>query len=114
MDLFTFNIFNAGIKMTLEPQDMAKIENVIQRVADEITSQQTTKIETAIKKTIDERFTAYGFDIKAPLEIQKDQAFSHKWRLFSEQVANKMVLLFLAGMVGLFTLLKFVLPLKGK
>jgi len=99
--------------MTLEPDDMDKIENVIKKIADEISDQTTVKIEAAVIKKIDERFTAFGFDIKAPIEIQKDQAWAHSARITCEKVANKMVMLFLATLIGIFALLKFILPTKG-
>ena len=61
---------------------------------------------------IDERFSAYWFDIRSPIEIQKDMAHLHSMRKLVESVGNKVVMVVLAGILAILAGIKFILPLK--
>ena len=62
-----------------------------------VSDHSTAKLEKAVTDKIDERFIAYGFDTKTPLEIQKDMAFLTKMRKLVDSFVMKTIALIIAG-----------------
>ena len=59
----------------------------------------TKNLQEAVVVEIDARFTAYGFDIKSPIEVQKDMAFVNKMRT----LVDSMVMRTIAGLIAVGT-----------
>ena len=93
----------------LNDEDKMFINNGIEHAI----NQSTTKIQEAVTETIDKRFIAYGFDIKSPIEIQKDMAHLSKMRKLVDSLSNKVVMFFIATIVAVALGIKYVLPVKG-
>jgi len=96
----------------MEESDLKEIEGIISKIANEVSDRSTSKIAIAVSKTIDERFTAYGFDIRSPIEIQKDMAHLNKMRKLVEAISNKIVMLVFAAIIALFAAIRFIMPGK--
>ena len=62
-----------------------------------VSEHSTKKLEIAVTNKMDERFTAYGFDTKSPVEIQKDMAFLTKMRKMVDSLIMKAIAVIIAG-----------------
>lgn len=60
-------------------------------------SQGTTRIRQTVRAEIDTRFTAFGFDVKSPVEVQKDMAMLSAIRKLAESISTKIILFLVAG-----------------
>lgn len=72
------------------------------------------RMEKAVTRKMDERFTAYGFDIRSPNDIQKDMAKLSQWRKLSDSISNKLVVGFIILVVSIVTFFKVFIPVGGK
>ncbi|GAG16320.1 unnamed protein product [marine sediment metagenome] len=79
--------------MGLTDQDRAFISEGIAKA----TEHATTRLESAVENAIDSRLTAYGFDIRTPIEIQKDMAFISKMRKVVDSMVMRAIAIIIAS-----------------
>lgn len=84
---------------------MTDNRNVTELTVDElktvVSDHSTAEIKKAVKETMDETFTIYGFDTKSPLEVQKDMAWANRMR------KTRIIEIFIALSSALFAYAKF-------